>query len=62
MPDLFDNAARFDGFELIEFSAPEKGHLEMVFETIEFAQVARHAAWGEQRIAVDSGGANTPSS
>ncbi|KCZ60246.1 4-hydroxyphenylpyruvate dioxygenase [Hyphomonas chukchiensis] len=42
MADLFDNPAGLDGFEFIEFSAPEKGHLEKVFETIGFTKVARH--------------------
>jgi 4-hydroxyphenylpyruvate dioxygenase len=42
MADLFDNPAGLDGFEFIEFSAPEKGQLEKVFETIGFAKVARH--------------------
>lgn len=42
MPDLFENPAGLDGFEFVEFSAPEKGHLEKVFETIGFTRVARH--------------------
>ncbi|MDJ0920499.1 MAG: 4-hydroxyphenylpyruvate dioxygenase [Henriciella sp.] len=42
MPDLFDNPAGLDGFEFIEFSAPEKGQLEPVFETMGFEKVARH--------------------
>ncbi len=42
MADLFDNPAGLDGFEFVEFSAPEKGHLEKVFETIGFTRVARH--------------------
>ena len=33
MADLFDNPAGLDGFEFIEFSAPEKGILEPVFQT-----------------------------
>ena len=32
MADLFDNPAGLDGFEFIEFSAPETGVLEPVFE------------------------------
>ena len=42
MADLFENPAGLDGFEFIEFSAPEKGVLEPVFETMGFAKVARH--------------------
>ena len=42
MADLFDNPAGLDGFEFIEFSAPEKGVLEPVFETMGFTKVARH--------------------
>jgi len=32
MADLFENPLGLDGFEFIEFSAPEKGLLEPVFE------------------------------
>ncbi|MEM1104687.1 MAG: 4-hydroxyphenylpyruvate dioxygenase, partial [Pseudomonadota bacterium] len=42
MTDLFDNPAGLDGFEFIEFSAPEKGLLEPVFEAIGFTRIARH--------------------
>ncbi len=42
MADLFENPVGLDGFEFIEFSAPEKGHLETVFKTIGFSKVARH--------------------
>lgn len=42
MADLFDNPAVLDGFEFIEFSAPEKGNLEPVFETMGFEKIARH--------------------
>ncbi|MBY9066665.1 4-hydroxyphenylpyruvate dioxygenase [Hyphomonas sp. WL0036] len=42
MADLFDNPAGLDGFEFIEFSAPKKGILEPVFETMGFSLVARH--------------------
>ncbi|MEO0981329.1 MAG: 4-hydroxyphenylpyruvate dioxygenase [Pseudomonadota bacterium] len=42
MADLFDNPAGLDGFEFIEFSAPEKGVLEPVFERMGFTRVARH--------------------
>ncbi|MEL7546619.1 MAG: 4-hydroxyphenylpyruvate dioxygenase [Pseudomonadota bacterium] len=44
MADLFDNPAGLDGFEFIEFSAPEAGVLEPVFETMGFEKVARHRA------------------
>ena len=42
MTDLFHNPAGLDGFEFIEFSAPQKGALEPVFETMGFTRVARH--------------------
>jgi len=42
MADLFDNPAGLDGFEFIEFSAPEKDVLEPVFETMGFTKIARH--------------------
>ena len=42
MADLFENPAGLDGFEFIEFSAPEKGVLEPVFEVMGFTKVARH--------------------
>lgn len=42
MPDLFENPAGLDGFEFVEFTAPEKGTLEPVFETMGFTKVARH--------------------
>lgn len=42
MTDLFDNPIGLDGFEFIEFSAPEKGVLEPVFETMGFTRIARH--------------------
>jgi len=42
MADLFDNPAGLNGFEFIEFSAPEKGALEPVFETMGFQKVATH--------------------
>ncbi|MEL6237361.1 MAG: 4-hydroxyphenylpyruvate dioxygenase [Pseudomonadota bacterium] len=40
--DLFENPAGLDGFEFVEFCAPEKGILEPVFETMGFTLVARH--------------------
>ncbi|MEL6285965.1 MAG: 4-hydroxyphenylpyruvate dioxygenase [Pseudomonadota bacterium] len=42
MGDLFNNPAGLDGFEFIEFSAPEKGIIEAAFETMGFTNVARH--------------------
>ena len=42
MADLFENPAGLDGFEFVEFSAPEKGVLEPVFETMGFTRIARH--------------------
>ena len=42
MADLFDNPVGLDGFEFIEFSAPEKGVLEPVFEAMGFSKIARH--------------------
>ena len=42
MADLFENPAGLDGFEFIEFSAPEKGVLEPVFESMGFTKIARH--------------------
>jgi len=42
MADLFENPMGLDGFEFVEFSAPERGLLERVFETMGFTHVARH--------------------
>jgi 4-hydroxyphenylpyruvate dioxygenase len=42
MADLFENPLGLDGFEFIEFCAPEKGLLEPVFESIGFTRIARH--------------------
>ena len=42
MPDLFDNPIGLDGFEFVEFCAPEKGLLEPVFQGMGFTRVARH--------------------
>jgi 4-hydroxyphenylpyruvate dioxygenase len=39
---LFDNPIGLDGFEFVEFSAPEKGLLEPVFATMGFSLIARH--------------------
>jgi len=40
--DLFENPAGLDGFEFVEFSAPEKGMLEPVFESMGFTHIANH--------------------
>jgi 4-hydroxyphenylpyruvate dioxygenase len=42
MTDMFENPLGLDGFEFLEFSAPEKGLLESAFETMGFTLVARH--------------------
>jgi 4-hydroxyphenylpyruvate dioxygenase len=40
--DLFDNPLGLDGFEFVEFCAPEKGVLEPVFERMGFTRIAHH--------------------
>ena len=42
MADLFENPVGLDGFEFVEFCAPEKGVLEPVFEVMGFTRIARH--------------------
>ena len=42
MADLFENPMGLDGFEFVEFTAPEKGMLEPIFEAMGFVQVADH--------------------
>ena len=42
MTDLFDNPLGLDGFEFLEFSAPDKGVLEASFAAMGFTLVARH--------------------
>jgi 4-hydroxyphenylpyruvate dioxygenase len=42
MTDLFENPLGLDGFEFVEFSAPDKGVLEPVFETMGFIRIAQH--------------------
>ena len=42
MADLFENPLGLDGFEFVEFAAPDKGILEGVFTALGFAEVARH--------------------
>ncbi|NCP14773.1 MAG: 4-hydroxyphenylpyruvate dioxygenase [Sphingomonadales bacterium] len=40
--DLFENPVGLDGFEFVEFCAPQKGVLEPVFEAMGFTRVAHH--------------------
>ncbi|MGB5163824.1 MAG: 4-hydroxyphenylpyruvate dioxygenase [Woeseiaceae bacterium] len=42
MPDLFDNPMGLDGFEFVEFAAPDPGVLEHAFQLLGFTEVARH--------------------
>ena len=42
MADLFENPLGLDGFEFVEFSAPEKGVLEPVFASMGFTLIAQH--------------------
>ncbi|MDE2437471.1 MAG: 4-hydroxyphenylpyruvate dioxygenase [Sphingomonadales bacterium] len=42
MADLFDNPLGLDGFEFVEFCAPEKGGLDPVFAAMGFTRIARH--------------------
>ena len=42
MTDLFENPLGLDGFEFVEFAAPERGLLEPVFAAMGFTHVARH--------------------
>lgn len=42
MTDTFDNPMGLDGFEFVEFAAPDAGVLERVFAMLGFAEVARH--------------------
>lgn len=42
MADLFENPMGLDGFEFVEFTAPERGILEPVFESMGFSKVAVH--------------------
>ena len=55
MPDLFENPIGLDGFEFVEFCAPEKGMIEPVFEAMGFSHVADHRSkdvqlWRQGRI------------
>jgi 4-hydroxyphenylpyruvate dioxygenase len=42
MADLFDNPMGLDGFEFVEYAAPERGVLEPVFAMMGFSHVASH--------------------
>ena len=55
MPDLFENPIGLDGFEFVEFCAPEKGMVEPVFEAMGFSHIADHRSkdvqlWRQGRI------------
>ena len=42
MPDPVDNPIGLDGFDFVEFAAPDPTVLETVFESLEFQAVADH--------------------
>jgi 4-hydroxyphenylpyruvate dioxygenase len=42
MADLFENPVGLCGFDFVEFTAPEKGVLEPVFEKMGFSRIAKH--------------------
>ena len=42
MADLFDNPMGLDGFEFVEFAAPDISVLETAFKLLGFTEVARH--------------------
>ncbi len=42
MADLFDNPMGLDGFEFVEFAAPDVSVLENAFRLLGFTEVARH--------------------
>ena len=42
MADLFENPMGLCGFDFVEFTAPERGILEPVFESIGMTRIARH--------------------
>lgn len=42
MADLFENPMGLCGFEFVEFTAPEKGILEPIFESMGFVEIAKH--------------------
>jgi len=42
MADLFENPMGLDGFEFVEFAAPDASVLEAAFKLLGFSEVARH--------------------
>lgn len=42
MTDLFENPVGLDGFEFVEFCAPDRGVLEPVFAVMGFTEIAQH--------------------
>lgn len=42
MPELWDNPIGTDGFEFVEYTAPDVGELHTLFERLGFRAVARH--------------------
>ena len=55
MADLFENPMGLDGFEFVEFTAPEEGLLEPIFTRMGFTRVAEHrskavALWRQGNI------------
>ncbi len=42
MPDNFDNPMGLDGFEFVEFAAPDPSVIEVAFDLLGFEAVARH--------------------
>jgi 4-hydroxyphenylpyruvate dioxygenase len=42
MADLFENPMGLDGFEFVEFTAPQEGILEPIFSLMGFTRVAEH--------------------
>jgi len=55
MANLHDNPMGLDGFEFVEFAAPDTGVLETAFELLGFTEVARHrskdvALWRQGNI------------
>ena len=41
-PELFDNPLGTDGFEFVEYTAPDTRHLARLFESMGFSRIARH--------------------
>jgi 4-hydroxyphenylpyruvate dioxygenase len=42
MPDLWDNPMATDGFEFVEYTAPDPAQLARLFERLGFVATARH--------------------